>query len=470
MAPPETAALVSTEGGTDEAGTMGEEDRGQVEDLIISGPSGSKIEEVEGGNGIGSPFNELPDELIAYILQLSNPFFFNLEDELPSYFVNKRFYNIAMSIVLNTITSLKPTETIVRRPELHRVIRRLDYTGSGIRREGFFPDLTRLLRTFKNITSVSLEGDFQGDPDILAGREFTDALRQLPLKKLAIRLIPSLIFEDTSFSIGKDLPQLEELAIDQCEGVAQLLTGPNALRSLTVRSYYGEHNFWPFIPWQSLRSLTVLPGYGTTAGSTIGELEKSLRKALGGTGSDDSLQDDSPPTLLPLRRFELGAPLFTTPLKVNNNIFRHGSILLHTLSYTTPLSLSLYLHSPLKIPHYLPPFPSVELLHLETREVDASLPLEMLRLRQIISLFPSVKHFRLTNLPFIVTGIDTSLSCEVDSAEFCFSHPMLFAFLASIQRSSILRFDWTHWRHALNYSWTRKNIADEFEVERYQVY
>jgi hypothetical protein len=140
----------------------------------------------------------------------------------------------------------------------HRHVRHASYQATAT-----FPS-THLLESailflFNNLTSLTFVGS-PSAPETVLSHTFSNGLRHLKqLRRLGMAWTKPFRFEDDSFSIGKDIPQVVEVAISsQCASMSRLLRSPLVnVKNLRLVGYDASVLPYSLVPWTTLNSFEV---------------------------------------------------------------------------------------------------------------------------------------------------------------------------------------------------------------------
>ncbi|GAA6031360.1 hypothetical protein JCM8097_005623 [Rhodosporidiobolus ruineniae] len=279
------------------------------------------------------------------------------------------------------------------------------------------------LTPFANIISLTLTGSVDDDGDeVDLTTPISNCLSTFQqLETLVLDFDHPFSFEDTTFNIGRCLPQLRSLTLgSQCLCYRQLLDHPCPKLehlSLAYNEQDEDDDIYPVIPWSTLTSLSIyLP---TKAGNFCPQ--QRFLKSL-----DDALL----------------SPIY--------GCANSETVLSH-------------------VPEDLPSLISVMSLTVVEDALDLSAVKELFGLHKLISLFPFLRILCLEGVKFAPeVDADERQLYSPDSLDFLLRHATLPALLLSLTQSTVLSFAW--FANPETYRWTRSSVVEQFEVERWRPY
>ncbi|BGP18158.1 hypothetical protein JCM10213v2_006213 [Rhodosporidiobolus nylandii] len=430
----------------------------------------------EGGEGEGrredagevkalSPFERLPDELLLAILDLaSGQFPWSLRNTA----VNKRLHRLAQVVAFRTV-DLTRVASACRLKILSTFFepRLPQPQGSHadiltLKDSALSPGVLSYLPHLRNLTSLTLAGpdeaEYISPPLTFAvSSSLTAALKQLSnLSTLSLSFLPHLHFEDTSFRLSANLPQVHALSVSEAyladPGYMQLLSDISRIEHLSFSGTFEGADLYCLLPWAHLRTLELrasaeklLPDGDTFLKS----FESAIYPEPGG-GTH----------ILPLQSLTLG----TKALGYHDNSFDESSEL-GSESLTALfrlLSVQQLKHLELEYPRHEilwvdrdASVPSLEVLTLEGRSAGRLETNDLPGLSTLIGVFPNLRE-------------STRRKSATGHGWVAICYPALFALVGFLRhRSAVLSVSWTRWLWDVEMRWTRGTSEEEFKVERY---
>ncbi|GAA6031337.1 hypothetical protein JCM8097_005607 [Rhodosporidiobolus ruineniae] len=405
----------------------------------------------EEGGEPASPFDRLPNEVVADIL---DELFHGDEDyspKLPDLLVNRRIFLVAKAVWHSSQTlDSEHLHRLVLAADVRPLVRRIAYTLSG---EGVssFKFETLSLTVFENLRTLSLTGPVHRELEPVAAlpAAWSDALASLKhLRSLNLDFDEDFELVDRTFSIGSHLPSLRSLSLGtSCLCKHQLLDYPCPnLQSLGLM-WDVDVTASPFsvIPWTTLINLSVV----------LWDDKQTQVQADAGLAPLGQLNSTTP-AALPLRRLELADPILLPP-----------SVSPLLLGATSLQRLDLSPKAPSQMPIDFRPVPSPSTLVLHQTPSIFHDSEELYGLYQMLSIFPSLTHLCLEDSgPEYPETAPDRQSLEPNSPEFILRYPALTALLAALTKTGITHLTWQ--TDPEMYRWTRSGVEASFVGERWR--
>ncbi|GAA5912781.1 hypothetical protein JCM6882_000422 [Rhodosporidiobolus microsporus] len=436
--------------------------------MTASSPSGASAQQGNGtrmelGGAVqASPFDRLPDELLSAILSFVRPL-----SSLSKISINKRFLRLGQPLWTVSVTPEHYRQPSVlqafnRRPDLQLRVQTVS---------AHFPDEPdvfsyecTIYHLFRNLKSLDLGGSFlapRGGGAVYLEFAFTDALRSLTsLRQLSLVFYNDVELEDDTFSLGKDLPRLEDVTIRSAGHstplLPQLLETPcPSVRRLNIEMSGEDTDAFSTFPWQSLVVLGLaLPSNLVNAQAFLSSFEQAL---------------DANPSL-PLSHLALGNRILGSkhPI-VGFGTSSANTVQLFDLFRRARIdNLELGLALDALTPPDILPLPSVQTLVLRGPGVDCSSTTLLLTLTCLLDIFPSSARLTLHGFTFGSKAIPDALKkAAPPSSSFFLARPTLLTFLHYLRETRILEFNWIPDR-LVRYRWCRQKGGDEFEAETFR--
>ncbi|GAA6031325.1 hypothetical protein JCM8097_005603 [Rhodosporidiobolus ruineniae] len=409
-----------------------------------------------------SPFDRLPDEVVAKILQPVVRKALRQRDYSKP-LISKRLFALSDPYWLSLWSPrAEDVPPLFFRPEACLLVRSLKYTPAGRILEPFDWEVLALT-AFANLTSFKLCGTvWEGRVRIVAlPKTFSRLLEQLQhLLSLSLELDDDFTFVDTEFSVGQSLPQLQQLILGcacTTECAKQLLkdSAPN-LKRLEV---WTEHavDVYPLLPWSSLTHLSISLSLNWPEWPLM--LAGSLRAALYPEQGSSDL-----PSALPLRELQFRGwdSHHKTP-----PCFDQFRAFLELLSLTRVGRLLLPGDMPWCDFDDVPVLNAVESLDFWFFRLADKDSIEEQGPFRILAALPRLRFLHLEYLSLEDPSLPVSDRLS-PSTDLVLRHPAFTSFLDSLTSTSVLRLDWIVDNET--YRWTRSRATEEFEVERFRPY
>ncbi|GAA6031353.1 hypothetical protein JCM8097_005616 [Rhodosporidiobolus ruineniae] len=363
--------------------------------------------------------------------------------------LNKRIFAVALEVWYEYwALDDHDLEMLVCADEKVRLlVRRLDFVPASQSLLVFQKEML-VLRTFTRVTTFALYGKLGSSTKPHLPAALCRVLTTFKyLTSLTLDLQTRFVLSDTDFSIGRDLPRLQQLHLGpNCACARQLLRFPcPSLRHLDLayNNEGEEDDVYPVIPWSSLVSLDIYLGTGTADFRPLERFNKSLQLAL-----FPHQNQFGPPASLPLRSLRIHDQLFR-PDSLNDSskdaleqLSMHSfGRLLELLGCTSIAHLQLYPHYALRIPVDMPVLASLPSLELRNSKLDLSEEEHLTALFNLLHLFPNLCYLRLKRAIFapFVDAVERQLH-PPDSLAFLTRHPSLSALLHALSATNILQF------------------------------
>ncbi|GAA6031320.1 hypothetical protein JCM8097_005601 [Rhodosporidiobolus ruineniae] len=434
--------------------------------------------------GKTSPFDRLPDEVILLILQAI--YAGKRKSALLDLRVNKRIFTVAKAAWYATFKATPyPLLILAARRDLHPYVQHLAYSAGNA---GEFVYAFEILTvcSVRNLTSLTLCGTVDD--------AFTSVDLPLPvtvglsnlenLKSLSLVYEQAVTFADTEFSIGSDLPQLEELVLTSEACQRQLLSTPCPhLRSLKLG--YGDktHSDCDAVPWASLELFEIGLPAGSEASSALDNLANSLRTALfPNLNPRDALPlpDASTAVSFRLRALRLQPTEYSAqPYAPDPDVplLQELKTLLEILSLTSIEHLCLHPHTLSAFPSDLPQIQSLTSLTLCHPALYLNAVEERLGFLNLLSLFPNLEVLHLEGTGFRSVSSQslfdrfTLTGPAPDPLEALEGYHDLHAVVEHVKQSKVVAITWEP-NELETFVWTRTRVqpSEEFEVERFTPY
>ncbi|GAA5981868.1 hypothetical protein JCM11641_001925 [Rhodosporidiobolus odoratus] len=379
-----------------------------------------------------SPFDRLPDELVSKILSLAISS--RYDPDVERLYLNKRFSRLARPVLARDIGPLEGVQTfmlrgLLIRPDLHSYVRSL--TFSAHEDPTVFSYECAVIHFLPNLSSLALYQEGEDSYDL--SREFTEALRTLrSLQYLSLDFDGPLRLEDSSYTIGNDLPKLRSLEIVSRHAgrscTQQLLQVPiSGLLHLSLFDRNPDTRGYGAVPWATLLSYTLSFPFSPDEQDSYRAPLASLESAL----SFFRLQKlKLEPTLFGQKPWSMGEGAATTLFALLDRI-------------ASLQEIHVVLHRDFVLP-----------------KLNTLAHVKVLLIRCGLANMQSGPHLGLAKFG------PTDGNLRPPSVEFFLAHTQLLALLYYLKQSHILSFTWSR-RYDDRYVWTRQNDAEEFQLDRY---